>query len=66
VRFPVHIFASWPSGWGVQIFARNGPNARLSMCRNTLTVQTHAARKHSSKEEEEEEEPEFDSSGDEI
>ena len=36
------------------------------MCRNTLTVQTHAARKHSSKEEEEEEEPEFDSSGDEI
>ena len=29
------------SGWGVQIFARNGPNARLSMCRNTLTVSRH-------------------------
>ena len=31
VRFPVHIFASWPyciSGWRVQIFA-NGPNVRL-------------------------------------
>ena len=63
VRFPVHVFASWPSRGGECKFSQTGRTRAYAV---TRSLSRHAARKHSSKEEEEEEEPEFDSSGDEI